>query len=80
MENNNEIKKYLLKNKPKAQFQYIRKGNAYYKIDVYKDNGFLAVGQITFEIPMSDMGEADFKAEMDGNLLMRWIYSFTIIK
>jgi hypothetical protein len=76
-----DIKKFLLKGKPKAQFDFIRKGNAYYFVETFTGgNTLLPTGKITFEIPVSDMGEADFKAEMDGNLLMRWIYSFTIIK
>jgi hypothetical protein len=32
---------------------------------------------IVFEIPLDDMGEADFYSNMEGNLLLRWIYAST---
>ena len=47
----NEIKKELLKNKPTAFFNYIRKGNAYYHCEIDNKN-------IWFEIPVVDMGDA----------------------
>lgn len=67
----NEIKKALYKQNPTADFQYIRKGNAYYstKINYQTPNEFL----VTFEIPVEDMGDADFFAEMESKLLQRWI-------
>jgi len=73
--NNTDIEKVLLKNKPIANFQYIRRGNAYYMIDCVVVNDRML--NVIFEIPLNDMGEADFKAQMDGNLLLRWIYNTT---
>lgn len=61
-----EIKKLLYKEKPKAFLQHIRKGNAYYQANV---NDLT----INFEIPVIDMGDADFFNEMDAKLLIRWI-------
>lgn len=63
------IKKELYKNKPKANFKYIRKGVAYYYAD-------LDDVRVQFEIPVTDMGDADFAATMDAKLLNRWIVSF----
>jgi hypothetical protein len=63
----NEIKKALYKQNPKATLDYIRKGNAYY-FTVLEDGT-----RINFEVPVSDMGDADFLAHMDSKLLNRWI-------
>jgi hypothetical protein len=62
----NEIKKLLYKQKPVAFLQYIRKGNACYE-SIIEDR------IIWFEVPVSDMGDADFWPEMQGQLLIRWI-------
>jgi hypothetical protein len=64
--NKTELKKALYKQKPEARFSHIRKGNAYYYAD-------LEECRVHFEIPVSDMGDADFNAKMDGKLLNRWI-------
>ncbi len=61
-----EIKKELYKQKPDASLRYIRKGFAYYYAD-------LAEYRVEFEIPINDMGEADFHPIMDAKLLNRWI-------
>lgn len=79
--NNNEIKKYLLKQKPIASFMYIRQGHAYYEttivIGIMADE-VTGVSDLTqkvlFKIPVTDMGEADFLPEMAGQTLIRWIY------
>lgn len=63
----NEIKKALYKQNPKAALDYIRKGNAYY-FTVLEDGT-----KINFEVPVSDMGDADFFGDMDSKLLNRWI-------
>ena len=63
----NEIKKSLYKQNPKATLDYIRKGYAYY-FTVLEDGT-----KINFEIPISDMGDADFFSHMDSKLLTRWI-------
>lgn len=62
----NEVKKSLLKQKPEAIFTHIRKGYAYYYADLIEE-------RIHFEIPVSDMGDADFKYTMDAKQLLRWI-------
>lgn len=63
----NEIKKSLYKQNPKATLDYIRKGSAYY-FTVLEDGT-----RITFEVPISDMGDADFLSHMESKLLNRWI-------
>lgn len=69
-----EIKKQLYLQKPQATFKYIRKGNAYYTalIKLEQLDG-IKYNQINFEIPISDMGDADFTPTMDAKLLNRWI-------
>ena len=64
--NLNEIKKAILKQKPQARLSYIRKGSAYYYADLTEQ-------RVHFEIPVSDMGDADFGAVMEAKLLNRWI-------
>lgn len=63
----NEIKKILYKEKPVASFSHIRKGSAYYSTTLIDGT------QIRFEIPVIDMGDADFNYNMDAKLLIRWI-------
>lgn len=67
----NEISILLYKQNPKATLSYIRKGNAYYSAlveDVVKGSVF-----VQFEVPVIDMGDADFTVEMEGKYLRRWI-------
>jgi hypothetical protein len=68
---NNEIKKELYKQKPKATFLYIQNGVAVYTTLIidFEDSGIF----IKFEIPVTDMGEAKFEALMDAKLLIRWL-------
>lgn len=61
-----EIKKAILKQKPQARLSYIRKGLAYYYADLHEM-------RVRFEIPVNDMGDADFGAVMEAKLLNRWI-------
>ena len=63
----NEIKKELYKNNPVAHFDYIRKGIAYYFTMLHNEK------EIRFEVPVSDMGDADFHEKMDSKHLNRWI-------
>jgi hypothetical protein len=71
----NEIKKFLYKQNPKATFDYIRKGVAYYRttIRINGENELPQSLQVFFQIPTHDMGDADFFSEMDSKLLNRWI-------
>lgn len=62
-----EIKKALYKEKPTAQLKFIRKGVVYYYTQL--SNGTF----IDFQVPVDDMGDADFYTEMDAKLLNRWI-------
>ncbi len=61
-----EIKKELYKQKPQANFRYVRKGHAYYY-------AYLDECRVDFEIPVSDMGDADFTSTMDAKMLIRWL-------
>jgi hypothetical protein len=67
----NEIKKLLYKQNPTAEFQYIRKSVAYYRTVIIQENG--AAANILFQVPVADMGDADFGKEMSAKLLIRWI-------
>lgn len=66
-----EIKKELYKQKPTAELGIIRGGKCYYR--AYLNNNTDDVICITFEIPVTDMGEATFLPVMDAKLLNRWI-------
>ena len=63
----NDIKKALYKQKPSAEFRFIRIGVAYYK--AYLDDG----KRIEFQVPIEDMGTADFFPKMEAKHLNRWI-------
>jgi hypothetical protein len=65
----NDIKKVLYKENPTAVLKQIRKGVAYYSAHVPSIDKV-----IQFEIPVNDMGDADFLAHMDSKLLIRWIF------
>ena len=67
----NEIKKALYKQKPMAQFTMIRKEVAYYQTTIVNDDE--SSTRINFEIPVGDMGDADYYQEMDAKLLNRYI-------
>jgi hypothetical protein len=64
----NEIKKALYKENPHAVLKHIRKGVAYYSAHLASEDKV-----IQFQIPVSDMGDADFLSHMDSKLLIRWI-------
>lgn len=66
----NEIKKELYKRKPKAWLQYIRKGIACYLTTLPPEEYGL---DVWFEVPVSDMGDADFLCVMESQLLIRWL-------
>lgn len=69
----NEIKKILYKENPPAEFRWVRKGVAYYLAHVRSINQM-----INFEVPIDDMGDADFLRTMDSKYLMRWIVIYDI--
>lgn len=49
-----------------GEFKFIRKGVAYYTTVVDEL-------QISFEVPVDDMGDADFGKEIEAKLLIRWL-------
>lgn len=65
----NEIVKALYKQKPTADFQFIRIGVAYYTTIL--EDGTL----VNFEVPVNDMGSADFFPQMEAKHMIRWIVS-----
>jgi hypothetical protein len=67
----NEIKKALYKQNPIAKLDYIRKGKAYYSAII--EDAELGSVFVQFEIPVEDMGDADFLVNMEAKLLQRWI-------
>lgn len=67
----NEIKKALYKQNPKAVFKLIRKEVAYYSTIIESEN--YEPVEIRFEVPVSDMGDADFEYLMDSKYMIRWI-------
>lgn len=70
----NEIKKLLYKQKPEAELLYIRKGIAYYDARVrISEDPIIEMMTVFFEVPVSDMGEADFLPKMPAQTLNRWI-------
>lgn len=67
----NEISKLLYKQNPIAGLLHIRKGYAYYEATVEEvERGSLYV---QFEVPVSEMGDADFFPQMEAKFLRRWI-------
>lgn len=64
----NDIKKTLYKENPSAVLKHIRKGVAYYSSHIVSTDKV-----IQFEVPVNDMGDADFLTHMDSKLLIRWI-------
>ncbi len=72
----NDIKKILYKDNPVANLQYVRKGHVYYKALIRFTTGDSPIKEskyINFDVPIVDMGDADFHAEMSGKHLIRWI-------
>jgi hypothetical protein len=68
----NEIKKELYKQKPMATLNFIRKGVAHYSTILNDENGIDSTS-VHFEVPIEDMGDADFFAHMDAKLLIRYL-------
>lgn len=67
----NTVKKEILKQKPTAFLGYIRKGNAYYKAEIEGEKNKYV--KVLFEVPVTDMGDADFTPMMEAKLMNRWI-------
>lgn len=65
-----EITKLLYKRNPKANLKFIRCGVAYYITNLDIDGN---IKEVEFQIPVDDMGTADFLPEMDSKFLNRWM-------
>jgi len=68
---NTEIKKALYKQKPIANLKFIRVGVAYYETVVTDEDGMKQI--VEFQVPVDDMGDADYFPIMDAKLLNRYI-------
>lgn len=74
----NEIKKKFYKENPSAYLRYIRMGVAYYYVELndisnVRPGDIYSSAMIEFEIPVNDMGNADFEPTMPAKHLLRWI-------
>ena len=69
-----EAKKELYKQNPPAHLIFIRKGVVHYEAGVYEGDKRVS---IHFEVPFSDMGDADFFAEMHAKHLIRYIHGIS---
>ena len=66
-----DIKKALYKQKPTAVLKFIRVGVAYYETTIRDEEGLKVM--VEFQVPVVDMGDADYFVEMEGKLLNRYI-------
>ena len=70
----NEIKKALYKQKPIAKLLVRKNGVAYYDaVILEQEEPILKYKTLFFDVPESDMGDAEFTEEMDAKLLIRWL-------
>lgn len=69
-----EIKKALYKQKPTATFHHCRKSlNGVYLVYVCEIGGNTGIPDVFFEIPVEELGDGLFFAEMESQLLIRYI-------
>lgn len=70
----NEIKKELYRQKPTAHLLYVRGGYIYYqsKLEINKEDE-KELKTVFFNVPIGDIGDADFTPTMDAKLLNRWL-------
>lgn len=66
MDNRNEIKKMLYREKPMARL--VGKDNEKY---FYRTN--TSTGVLSFVVPISDMGEKLFQHDIEAQFLIRWL-------
>ena len=62
-----QIKKALYKEKPTAKFNHTQDDFLYYKTVLSNDR------VVDFKIPISEVGNTTFYADMEAQLLIRWI-------
>ena len=87
MFNETEIKKDLYKSKVIAKFSHYKSGNLYYNVEVFGDMYVFPIATVEEVIETdsfereeiqtlklsSDLGETEFKVEIKGSELARWI-------
>lgn len=66
--NTNELKKLIYKDNPAAILIYVRKGRVLYRARIGEEGT-----NVTFDIPVEEMGDAQFDNYMDAKLLLRWL-------
>ena len=62
----NELRKIFYRDNPMANFNYIKSGVAYYYVLLDKET-------FHFAIPIDDMGEGEFRDQMEAKHLVRWL-------
>lgn len=73
--NISEVKKRLYKENPVASLTTIKKGIIHY-MAALPDTTDHGADVIYFDVPVSDIGDAEFKAQMDSKHLNRWIVDY----
>lgn len=68
----NEIKKVLYKEKPTALL-YGEEGSPASNDYTFIYFTVMSIGEVTFRVPVSEMGEKVFGAELPAQLLIRWM-------
>jgi len=68
-----EIKKWLYKNKPTANFIHCRKIKGEACLVYGCNTGRMGPPNLFFEVPVTELGEGLFKASMEAQLLIRYI-------
>lgn len=63
-----EIKKDIYRTKPVAELLYINKDGIHYKAHVWE-----SAYNIFFRVPLNDLGEAKWSANMPAQLLLRYL-------
>lgn len=70
----NEIKKELYKQKPTAKLLAIKNGVVSYDAVIrITEKPIIESKTVFFEVPVSDMGDAEFTPKMEAKLLIRWL-------
>lgn len=67
------IQKSLYKQNPPADFEKIRVGVAYYTSEIVFEDEDREPLELSFQIPVSEMGSTDFTPVMEAKHLFRWL-------
>jgi hypothetical protein len=65
------VKKLLYKQQPEARFIRIKSGHAYYGTFVELEDKTMQ--QVTFDVPISDLGDAELWRNEEAKLLIRYL-------